>query len=222
MENKNVSEGWLHDDFYVSYEEYVESKKDYQQSQDTNNDKFFRQTVFDTSPENASLSFQPPTEAGNFIAPQAITLNTQITTDLMSEIQLFCKSRGITELYYALACLFTVLHRYLGTDDILIAVPVSTHGTKFQNTDGLFVNTVLFRYKINSAHSLGQHIMAVSKSWMEAFVHSKYPLDKVNQMIWKKIGVGVSSLCSTMFNFATFQDKSDEYIIEPMHAKHVN
>lgn len=62
------------------------------------------------------------------------------------------------------------------------------------------------------------HIQCVAQKWIEQFQHSMYPVNRVSEMIWKKHGKTLESICRTEFNYTTLHDRID-LKIPAKHAK---
>ena len=182
-------------------------------------DKLFWDSVYDLESKDSCLSSTPISEVDEFLPQTANTLTERISIDICNQIQYLSRDHGVTEFQFLLACFVLVIQRYVANEEIVVAVPVSTRSSDNISGDGLFVNTVLFRYLFNMDQTLKHHIRNVSDTWMEYFSHANYPVDQVGNTIWKKHGKSLSSICSAMFNLATFKTDDDELEIKPKHAK---
>ncbi|XP_053391681.1 plipastatin synthase subunit A-like [Mercenaria mercenaria] len=67
--------------------------------------------------------------------------------------------------------------------------------------------------------TLEEHVLNVARKWLTVFSHSRYPLNKVSEMIWRKNGKNLGCFCNVMFNYITFNVGKDELRIHAKHAK---
>ena len=142
-----------------------------------------------------------------------------IPTETVEKISNYCNALGVTNFQYYLACTSLLLQRYLGVDEIVLAIPVTTRTDIHQKTEGLFVNTVLFRVVFDSSKTLGQYIREVSQHWLQTLYHSQYPLDQVAKTVWKEHGKSVNSFCCVMFNYASKKRSDNEIQVYSKDAK---
>lgn len=194
----------------------AEAENMYFKSTRLESDKLYWEDMFTDLPEIISMSLKP------FIldtdALVAATFTQNLSLGSTESIECFCKKHAVTEFQFSLACFVIVLQRYMGTEEVVIAVPVTTREQDQIPADGSFVNNVPFRYKINFRHTLEMHIQCFAQKWIEQFQHSMYPVNRVSEMIWKKHGKTFESICRTEFNYTTLHDGID-LKIPAKHAK---
>ncbi|MFJ8692610.1 condensation domain-containing protein [Streptomyces roseolilacinus] len=88
------------------------------------------------------------------------------------------KVTGYTRLTPALAALGILLHRISGTDDVLIAVPVSGRvRPEDEATVGLFVNTALARVRLAGARDVPKLLARVHEEVQEVLDCQTFPFD---------------------------------------------
>ncbi|XP_038068708.1 bacitracin synthase 2-like [Patiria miniata] len=183
-------------------------------------DQVFWKETFSSIPTRASLAVLPLSErewsdANIYKARQAKII---LPRESMESIRKYCQSIGVTPFKYYLACTMLVYQRYIGTEDVTLAVPVSTRPRTHQNTDGLFVNTVLFRKVLRTDITFTDYVKDVADSWMETYSHSQYPIEEVVKIVKEAHGMSMSSFCCMMLNSYTMQT-SKVMRIPAKHAK---
>ncbi|KAH3845662.1 hypothetical protein DPMN_087944 [Dreissena polymorpha] len=200
-------------------EDCVRKEKDYMRSAAFENDRAFWERRFAICPEETSFGLKPTEDIVEFVPQLAKVSAVSISSEAVGQIQHMCHEYGVTEFQYILACFLLVAQRYTAKEELLLAVPISNRISDSIEKDGLFVNTVLFRYKMPMEKTLREHIKSVAEEWMDSFSHSRYPVNYVGHAIWQKHGISISSVCNVMFNFATFEIEDDEVYVKPIHAK---
>ncbi|XP_045200412.2 plipastatin synthase subunit A-like [Mercenaria mercenaria] len=197
----------------------TESEKEYILSEDFAADKLFWEKEFEDCPDSSSLSFRHISDISDFEAHTANTVLSFLSDSSQQILERFLKLHGLTKFQVFLALFVLVLQRYLGSPDVLVAIPVSTRDAQTTTVDGLFVNMVLFRYTINLNDSFEEHVLNVARRWLTVFKHSRYPLEKVSEMIWCKNGKNLECLCRVMFIYKAFSSDKEEMRIHAKHAK---
>ncbi|XP_038053206.1 bacitracin synthase 2-like isoform X1 [Patiria miniata] len=204
----------------TSYSSFVAWESTERQSARHGADQVFWKETFSSMPTRASLAVLPLSEcewsdASVYKARQAKIILPRESTESISK---YCKSIGVTPFKYYLACTMLVYQRYIGTEDVTLAVPISTRPQAHQNTDGLFVNTVFFRKVLRTDMTFTDYVKDVAKSWMETYSHSQYPLEEVVKIVKEAHGMSMSSFCCMMFGSYTMQT-SNVMRIPAKHAK---
>ena len=205
-----------------SYVELVDVERSYLNSKQPDIDSNYWKKEFSTISPDVSLSLLPKAEStwNDSTTHRAKHVSKIIPSNTLKEVAKWCNILEITEFQYYLACTSLVLQRYLGVNEITLAIPVSTRTDIHQNTDGSFVNTVLFKVKVDLNKTLKEYVKAVANSWTETLAHSQYPLDRVVKTIWKEHGKSIHSFCCVMFNYYTSKTKpSCELKVHAKHAK---
>ena len=200
----------------------IENESIYWKSSQMDLDKDFWNQVFLTLPPEVNLAILPKGECiwSDTIVSKAKHISKLIPVNIVKEILRFCNSLEVTEFHFYMACVALVLQRYLGVNELALAVPVTTRTDLHQIDDGLFDNTVLFRLSIDGDCSVKTYIQAVAKSWLEVLAHSHYPFEKVVNLIWEKHEKSVSSFCCILFNCIIQKRPSErELLVMSKHAK---
>ena len=203
------------------YDDHVNEEVTYLVSEKGSNDDAFWKTKFESLPEDSNLAICPKTDITSldtkiFKAKQSNRVIVEQMSDKLTE---YCRMHDLTEFQYYLSCVALVLQRYLGVDEITLAIPVTTRTANHEKTDGLFVNTVLFRIPVDPELTFKEHCRVVVSLWLETLNHSKYPFDQVIRSLWKLHGKNSNTFCSVMFNFAVQHRNEDEVSVPAKHAK---
>ena len=199
----------------------VDDEKNYFCSSQYGADIKFWNESFTTIPPDVNLAILPKSESmwSDAKLYKARHRSQLIPTETVEKITNYCNAVGVTNFQYYLACTSLLLQRYLGVDEITLAIPVTTHTDIHQRTEGLFVNTVLFRVVFDFNKTLGQYIKEVSQCWLQTLYHSQYPLDQVAKTVWKEHGKSVNSFCCVMFNYISKKRPDNEIRVYSKHAK---
>ena len=203
------------------YSDYVTEERMYNTSVLHDEDMAFWTDIFADLPPESSLSIQQKSDGNQanttvFPAQEKVS---NLEPETVKEIRKFCRVLGITEFQYFLACTSLVLERYLGVDDFFIAIPVTTRSDLFAEVDGLFINTLLYRMKVNRNQTLEAHVKFVGEEWLKVQTHSQYPLDQITKTIWKDHGRSLQTLCCAMFNYTTQTRPTNSLRVGSKHAK---
>ena len=204
-----------------SYAFYVDIEKQYLKSSQFEEDSQFWREKLLVLPSDCNLSILPKVESewNDTKVYKAKHSSQLIPTVTVKKIIGFCNALGITDFQYYLACTAVVLQRYLGVNEVTFAVPVTTRTDIHQYTDGLFVNTVLFKVAVDLSMTFQQYVKAVGENWLKTLCHSQYPLDQVTKMVWKEHGKSVNTFCNVMFNYTIQNQSESELRVYSRHAK---
>ena len=203
-----------------SYVELVNVERSYLNSKQSDIDNNYWNKEFSTISPDVNLSVLPKAEStwNDSTTYRAKHISKIVPSNTLKEVVKWCNILEITEFQYYLACTSLVLQRYLGVNEITLAIPVSTRTDIYQNSDGSFVNTVLFKVKVDLNKTMKEYVKSVANSWMETLAHSQYPLDRVAEAVWKEHGKSIHSFCCVMFNY--YASKTKPTCELKVHAKH--
>lgn len=205
----------------LSYSGFVAAEEQYLNGTKCFEDEQFWKEKFTSIPPEVNLSLKPLSESKwhDTSTHRANHKYTLLDNSIRSHICEITAELGITDFVYYLACISVVIQRYVGVDDIVIAVPVSLRDDLHQTTDGLFVNTLLFRMEVNPKETWREYITNTANAWFSAYKARQYPIDKLAQLIRKTHKRSISSFCSLMLNFSNDRIGENEIKIFSKHAK---
>ncbi|MFF4734697.1 amino acid adenylation domain-containing protein [Streptomyces sp. NPDC001262] len=98
----------------------------------------------------------------------------------LDALRALCRETGST-LYTGMLAAFQVLmSRYTGQDDVLVGTPVANRNRQeFQDTVGLFVNTVVIRSDLADGPSFREHLERVRDTVLDAQDHQDLPFERI-------------------------------------------
>ncbi|HEX6291079.1 MAG TPA: amino acid adenylation domain-containing protein [Herpetosiphonaceae bacterium] len=113
-------------------------------------------------------------------ASQALT----ISADLLAGLNALSQQEGATLFMMLLAAWQLVLGRYAGQDDVLIGSPIAGRTrAELEGLIGLFVNTLVFRARLSSAHSFRALLRQVRETALSAYAHQNVPFEQLITML---------------------------------------
>ncbi|XP_050419403.2 polyketide synthase PksJ [Patella vulgata] len=199
-----------------AYQLYLQSEHDYRKSNQFAEDGYFWQKLYLTIPPTSTLSNLP--EGQSLFNDSRVYQAKHHFADLPNEVLGLIKELKLTEFQYYLACSVIVIQRYLGTEEIALAVPVTTRSFQFKKSDGLFVNTIIPKFTSDGNVCLVENIKHIAETWLQAMDHSHYPLDELSRYLWQQHNQSFSSFCNVMFNYVCAASDSS-LNIPAKHAK---
>ena len=205
----------------ASFASFINSEDSYFRSSKYDIDGKFWKDMFATLPPDVNLAILPKTVStwSDTNIYSATNCYKCIPPETVEEITSYCNALAVTQFQFYLSCTSLVVQRYLGVNEITFAIPVTTRTDIYQYTDGLFINTVLFRIVVDPSMTLREYIKTVAESWLKTLSHSQYPLDQVTDRLWKEHGKSANSFCCVMFNYSTCCKYENELKVHSKHAK---
>lgn len=165
------------------------------------------------NPLQLSADFDQPV-AGRF---EGDTVSYEFDETLSSKIRGMATRNDCTLYMVFLACYSVLLANYSGQDDIVIGTPVSgrTH-TVFENTVGMFVNTVPFRNRLDMSLPFGTFLHQVRGNVLETLEYQNYPLEElVRKLPVARKGSG-AVLFRTLLALEADNELEAPYLVQPV------
>ncbi|WP_158711725.1 amino acid adenylation domain-containing protein [Streptomyces virginiae] len=104
----------------------------------------------------------------------------EVPAPVLARMERLCRDTRSTPYTLMLAAFQIVLGRYTGTDDVLVGTPVAGRGRKeFQDTVGLFVNTLVIRADLSDDPAFRVHLERVRDTVLDAQDHQDLPFERV-------------------------------------------
>ncbi|MGW2997542.1 non-ribosomal peptide synthetase, partial [Streptomyces sp. NPDC001193] len=104
----------------------------------------------------------------------------EVPAPVVARMERLCRDTRSTPYTLMLAAFQIVLGRYTGTDDVLVGTPVAGRGRKeFQDTVGLFVNTLVIRADLSDDPAFRVHLERVRDTVLDAQDHQDLPFERV-------------------------------------------
>ena len=113
----------------------------------------------------------------------------QIDISTHNKIADKCKALGITPYAYYMACYNVLLSKFSGNEDICVGMPISGRSSKFLNTIGMFVNTVVLRTNTDGNKTVRELMQEIRENSISAIDNQSYPY---NELV-KKLGISSSN-----------------------------
>lgn len=180
-----------------SYIEYIESEKEYIDSDKFTKDKEFWNELFETVPEVATV----PSLNSNSTSCKAKRKQFIINKDLMDLIHEFCRTHKVSEFNFFMGVLSIYLGRVSLQDEFVIGTPILNRGNfKEKHTAGMFISVVPFKVSLENT-TFVDFISKISKDFMSIFRHQKYSYQTLLEDLRKKHGSSIPNLYNVMFSY---------------------
>lgn len=172
------------DDF--SYLNYIESEKEYLNSDKFKKDKAYWDGIFDTVPEQATIPSSISTVQDDFL-PKANRKSFNIDTGMMEKINDYCKLNHVSVFNFFMGVYATYIGRVSGVDDFVVGTPILNR-TNFneKNTTGMFINTAPLRFLIDDNLSFKSFVSNIAKDSLGMLRHQKYYYQNILEDLRKK------------------------------------
>lgn len=169
-----------------SYLNYINSEKEYFNSDKFKKDKDYWNSIFDTVPEQATIPSSIDTTQDEF-SPRANRKSFNIDTKMMEKINAFCKSCGVSVFNFFMGVYATYISRVSGVDDFVLGTPILNR-TNFneKNTTGMFINTAPLRFLIDDTLSFKSFVSNIAKDSLGMLRHQKYYYQNILEDLRKK------------------------------------
>ncbi|MFV8133049.1 amino acid adenylation domain-containing protein [Streptomyces syringium] len=143
-----------------------------------------------------------PAQGHRNTAATAAVHEFPLSPDALDGLRRLCRESGST-LYSGLLAVFQVLmSRYTGLDDVITGTPVANRNRKeFENTVGLFVNTVVIRSDLSDDPSFRDHLGRVRDTVLDAQDHQDLPFERIVEQLGPERTADNAALFHVMFGF---------------------
>ncbi len=180
-----------------SYIEYIESEKEYQNSDKFNKDKDFWNDLFKTIPEVATV----PSSNPNSISCKAKRKQFILNKDLMNLIHDFCKIHKVSEFNFFMGVLSLYIGRVSLQNEFVIGTPILNRSNfKEKHTAGMFISVIPFKVSLEN-FSFIEFISKISKDFFNIFRHQKYSYQTILEDLRKIHGNTIPNLYNIMFSY---------------------
>jgi len=136
---------------------------------------FWRQELKD-APQLLELPadhLRPPVETH-----RGARISTALGPRTAAYLRALGRREGVTPFMTCFAAFVALLHRYTGSEDLLIGSPVSCrNGAEVQNLAGFFLNTLVLRARPNPRQSFRELLAQVRTTCLGAYRHQNLPFE---------------------------------------------
>ncbi len=118
-----------------------------------------------------------PTQKAPARTSLAASKNIHLSSSLATSLATLSRREGVTLFITLLAAFKTLLYRYTGQDDIVVASPMTNRGKReLENLIGYFVNTVPLRTDLSGNPTFRDLLSRVRQTTLGAYAHQDVPL----------------------------------------------
>ncbi len=160
------------------YIDFVKWEKDWMGTPRYNEQLDFWKTQLKDLPEplNLPLDFQRPAIMSHRGSKEVSYMGAEETEKLRQ----FCQRENITLFHLLFGCFGLLMSEYSGQKDLMIGVPVARRNQlSFQQTMGLFINTLPLRVKIDEKTTAITFLKEIKTFCQQAFMRQELPFEKL-------------------------------------------
>ncbi len=171
-----------------SYIDFIESEREYINSEKFNKDKMFWQEYLSGIEETVGLK-----ENSNKTLIDAKRYTVRLDEKLNNSIKDYCKANRVSPYTVFMNALAIYLHRVTEKYDFVIGTPVLNRSNfKEKKMMGMFVSTMPVRFKIDEKETFLEMCKKSSSETMSLFRHQKYPYSLMLQDFREKNNVSTN------------------------------
>ena len=185
---------------FPSYINYIESEKDYIDSDKFYKDKAYWNDAFQTVPEIASIPSSKKV-ASNTISCAGNRQKFIVPEKELTQIKNFCVKNQISIYNFFMATYSLYIGKVSNLDDFVIGTPILNR-TNFEqkHTLGMFISTVPLRINLNQELSFVNFSKKIATDTMSIFRHQKYPYQLLLEDLRKKDS-SIPNLYNTVLSY---------------------
>ncbi len=125
--------------------------------------------------------------------------------ELTKEIHEFISLKEVTAFMFMISAVEIVLHKYTGSEDIILGTPVSGRNHPDLGKQlGLYTNTIVLRNKVEKDKKYLEFLNNLKSEIVEAYNYQDYPFDKLME---NKRGRNNKALFNMFVSYETEEDK---------------
>ncbi len=127
-----------------------------------------------------------------------------IRSDLFDRLKSISRQEGTTLFMTTLAAFQTLLHRYSGSDDIVVGSPVAGRTRpEIEGLIGYFLNMLALRGRFSDTVTFRQLLRTTRETALGAYAHQEIPFDKVVAELKMRRSPSYTPLFQTIFSYET-------------------
>lgn len=191
----------LNEDKTGSYEQYINSEKEYMQSDKFKKDEEYWLERFKTIPTVAEI---PSKKRITNTLPIEYKANREefiIPKNKIEQIKNYCKENKCSVYNFFMAVIGIYIGRVTNLNEFVIGTPILNRTTfKEKNTTGMFVSTMPFKIQIENDKTFKEFLNKIGQDTMQMLRHQKYPYQKILQNL-RKIDSSVPNLYDILVSY---------------------
>ncbi|HSP77463.1 MAG TPA: condensation domain-containing protein, partial [Myxococcaceae bacterium] len=158
---------------------------------------WLRQLAELPGPLELPMDRQGPEGAG----PTGGRLSMSLGSELTHGLRALCQERKVTPFMVLLAAWSALLHRYTGSEDILVGSPIANRKhLELEPLIGLFLNTLVLRTRPSASLSFLELLEQTRKTVLEAEAHQETPFEHLVARLQPERNLDRSPLFDVMVN----------------------
>ncbi|WP_369033844.1 non-ribosomal peptide synthetase/type I polyketide synthase [Streptomyces adonidis] len=128
------------------------------------------------------------------------SLSFRVDQDQVDSLEAIARENGVTLFMTVVSALNVLLHRFSGSDDIVIGTPVaSRHHSDIENLLGFFANTVVLRTDMAGDPTFPEVLSRVSDVAKSAYAHQDVPFELLVSELLPERGMSMNPLFQVCF-----------------------
>ncbi len=168
-----------------SYIEYINSEKQYMESDKYKKDEEFWNEYLKDINEPVALK-----NVSKKINKESKRYIVKLDKELNEKINMYCKNNKVSPYVLFLTALSTYIYRIKDINDFIIGTPVLNRSNfKEKQMLGMFISTIPMRFKIEENIKFRDLLKAVSCDTMSIFRHQKYPYSEIIKEVHSKTDI---------------------------------
>ncbi len=160
--------------------------------------------------EDAPVVLELPldTPRGRYQSFSGKVIRHTLDQDLTKQLKNLARESGVTLFMLLLSAYNILLAKLSGQNDIVVGTPIdSRFRGDFQNTVGLFSNTLALRSKVRDEMTFAQYLDGVKQDSLKAFDHQDYPFDQLVEKLGLEGSLNRNPLFDVMFVYENEEDR---------------
>lgn len=135
-------------------------------------------------------------------APQPACWRFELPAPVTDAVVRLARERGVSRFFVWLTAFELLLHRYAGSDDVMVTVPHSERDEpELEGVVGFFVNPVVSRLRVRRARGFAEHVAAVHADHVAAIGERACPFDVLVDLLTPRRRPGTARLGDYGFGY---------------------
>lgn len=139
---------------------------------------------------------------------------TQQMTQTFSEssfrnIKKISRRHGSSNFTIVASVLSILLHRINGQEDLIMGTPIIDRPSKWEESMGLFLNTLPLRIRVQSEQTIDEVIRETSQSVRELFMHQDVPFEKIVEEVQPNRTGNSNPLFDILVNYISYEQNQE-------------